>query len=226
MTKDYSVDPKCTFCGQYTTFSERNYWGKTFGKKYNQTNDVLWSNEEFTIVAGLGAISVGYLMLVPKQHIDAIGCMSEQELRQLEKIKDKLRAELTNSYNLPVVFFEHGSTGSTSKSCIPHAHLHIIPTNLPFLERIEKDFKMMPLTDITQLRDIALDKDSYLFFEDQEKAKYVYVSSTIGIPSQYIRKIWAEMLGKPDLWDWELYIEADKIAETIRSTKLSLSGHS
>ena len=106
------------------------------------------------------------------------------------------------------------SNCSFSGGCIDHAHIHAIPCSLDFRSHLQLDFPEVKINDLNALSMFAKANISYIFYEDSFKNKFVYIA-TEKTQSQYLRRLWARLTGKPKEWNWGVFIGQENIAQTI-----------
>ncbi len=157
--------------------------------------------KDFWIVATLGQITDGgYVLLVPKRHVECVGAMEEREVERLDILIDQTKGVLYREYNLPSVIFEHGIVGQTIK----HAHIHIAPANITLSERVRRDFPECGDSLITYLITLCnlytKLRKPYLFLKDFGLMGKIIWNPPA--PPQYFRTILAETLGRPERANW------------------------
>lgn len=98
-------------------------------------------------------------------------------------------------------FFEHGIRNSRSGGCgIDHAHMHALPvTANGVLNILTQEFGGTRIDSLVDIGQASGQNSSYLFLEDASRERYVFPVDNL--PSQYMRKLVAESIGKSD-WDW------------------------
>lgn len=209
----------CTICNQYVFHSQENYWAQLYGQKYGHKSDIIRETAHFLVIAGIGALTRGYVLLFPKQHISSIGALPEYLFSEVRNEQQIIREALLSLYG-SAVFFEHGSSSScTYGSCIEHAHLHALPSAVDF-KWFVTEFTETPIQDISELQEYC--DNGYLYYENAEGAKLVYTTD-IPIGSQYFRRIWAQTVDKEDEWDWQVFIGEEDVASTIGDLREVLS---
>ncbi|ESQ89767.1 hypothetical protein ABENE_13575 [Asticcacaulis benevestitus DSM 16100 = ATCC BAA-896] len=101
------------------------------------------------------------------------------------------------------MIFENGEkTGEQSKTCISHVHIHIVPMPPSVGGRkalADTSFTSYKAPTAGYLSRLPRDQD-YSILIDDENSGNIYVDKSI--PSQYMRKILAEMWGVPEQWNW------------------------
>jgi diadenosine tetraphosphate (Ap4A) HIT family hydrolase len=168
-----------------------------------------------TAIVGLGAITPGYLLILPDRHCLSVANLTSAETSDLARLKESLRPRLEQLYG-NAVFFEHGSVtlDACAGSCIPHAHLHA----LPCMHDFRSDLRMVGIesriADLKELKDFARSGISYFFFEDEISHMYAYPLQK-PVLSQFLRKIWARHEGCPDEYDWAVFPGLDNMVQTI-----------
>jgi len=157
----------------------------------------------------------GYLLIIPQEHYFSIAQLPAAQRAEFDGLKQSIRDTLASYYVKPV-FYEHGSLNEESESgcCIYHAHLHALPTGLNLIEEIKTALDGRRVESIFEAADWLKMGKSYLYFETQQEEKFVFTCSE-NMPSQYIRRLIAKKLGKPDEWDWQLWDNKDVVLQTL-----------
>jgi diadenosine tetraphosphate (Ap4A) HIT family hydrolase len=215
----FAVNGKCTFCNQYIWGTTPNFWAINWGKKYGQTSDVICESDHNLAVAGLGALSEGYVLLVPKAHYLSVAQLPEPMVEDLERLKQHIRSAIGKIY-ASAVFFEHGAVTENKRggACIDHVHVHAFPCQIDLRQFLQKDFPETRIQSLKELKLFAEINQPYIFYENQLGEMFVY-ETPAQIPSQYIRRRWAEALGRSDEWDWALFIGENEVTNTITKLK-------
>ena len=171
---------------------------------------------EFVVVPALGALAAGHLMILTRSHYPNMGCLLEGDLMRLSSLLRRIRDVVSAAYG-DVVAFEHGPALSAygGGSCIDHAHLQVLPLSVSgdLLPRLSEKCDFRPMDDISVLSQIGLRNLPYVFFQDQRER--MFICQPANVPSQYLRRVIAEELGRPDQWDYALFPNLDFIDATI-----------
>lgn len=187
----------CEFCDEFSGGAQNE-----FAKRYagHISNRSLFGNSHFQIVPTLGQIVEGHLLVVPTEHRCALADVPNQELRELETLCRRISSILTEKHG-SCVFFEHGTRGERSGGCgIDHAHMHAVPVAaVGVLDVLTREFGGFAITDLADINEVVKRESSYLFFEDGSASRHVFPVKEL--PSQYMRKLVSESIGKSD-WDW------------------------
>jgi hypothetical protein len=196
----------CAFCVKFgnMTSDERNWY------------DVeLTSLGDFVVVPALGALIEGHLMIVTRNHYQSMAYLSEGELVQLSSFVQEVREVLSDAYN-GVVVFEHGPAlpMHSGGSCIDHAHLQVIPLKIDLLPDLLKCHACRSIGEMRELIMLRHQTMPYFFYQNQ--LGQMYVSQPADVPSQYMRRLIAAVLEKPDEWDYALFPNFELIEATVR----------
>ncbi len=120
----------------------------------------------------------------------------------MERASAALEGRLRSEFGGAVQLFEHGnSAGGTHIGCsVEHAHLHFIPGAPEIWDRIADDLAWVE-TDESIAR--LARGGEYIRYRTGEERWYVCLSDADGdLPSQYLRRRFAEALGLAGEWNW------------------------
>lgn len=119
----------CVFCNIVKNGNNNNE---------KEKNIVLYEDELLLVSQATGSPVRGYLMIIPKKHINGFAELSLDEMKHVEKIISIIMDFYKKYFHINAILLEHGSTeiGRHPQSIV-HAHLHLIPFN--FNKKIEKE---------------------------------------------------------------------------------------
>jgi len=202
----------CQYCEEF----ERGYLdlnGKSLG------NRILLETDNFVVFPTLGQIVEGYLLIAPKKHYLAIGEIPRANYKELEEVQGKVKTILSETYGSPL-FFEHGATSRKKRGgcCIEHAHIHAVPVQVEILGDLSKVFGHKKIRDYNGLKTKFEREEPYFFLEDNFGRKYSFDIPDV-VPSQYIRRIISEKIGKQERWDWRSQPGLEELENTLRKLK-------
>ena len=182
--------------------------------------------KDFWIIATLGQITDGgYVLLVPKQHVECVGAMKRLELEIMSGVIHAIRTALYEEYNLldieQITIFEHGIVGQTIK----HAHFHFIPEICNISKKVLNDFPNCEIDNtIRALDELRIlykkRKEPYLLWKDDEID--IKICWNPPAPLQYLRTVVAEALGRPERANWrnmDPKLDKKLWSETVRRLK-------
>ena len=207
--------PNCDFCDEFAGGSQN-----AFVRRYGQGDGrIVMASACFRIIPTLGQVVEGHLLIVPLRHFCALADLPSLQIDELDYLCRRVRSTLTDAYG-ECVFFEHGVRGSGAGGCgIDHAHLHAVPVAADgVLNILTREFGGCAIHDFAAVKEAVKQESSYLFFEDSSAKRYVFPVEEL--PSQYMRKLVADSIGKRD-WDWrKCGREPELIATLERLTPL------
>lgn len=187
-------------------------------------SELLFESENFAIIVDVGPIIEGYCLILCKEHVPSLACLSPEQFSELAHMKQKLQTAMQATYGDPV-FFEHGAASFSRSAgcCIDHAHLHAVPTKIDILPYLRRIFHFEPLASQQEVRKLAR-KVGYLFYENQQGQMFLAKENVV--PRQYLRRVLSHLQGNAAPWDWRDYIRFAQALETkgkIRRTRSRLA---
>jgi ATP adenylyltransferase len=173
------------------------------GDKHTVDEPIAFS-EGAVAIASLGALVVGWTLVVPSRHVLSLRELRPTELMDFIAFADDMRSRVTDRFGDCVVF-EHGpARAGTVVGCgVDHAHLHVVPWSKDGLvERIRQEAPQLSWVNGVGLADLDQIPAAvpYLWIEAQNGQRVAYGDS---IPSQLVRRVIAAELGVPDSYDWK-----------------------
>src|SRR6266581_6159362 len=202
---------KCDFCNEFSGKP-----GNAFQRIYAGTPEsrVLFRSNQFVVMPSLGQILEGYLLVLPIKHFKALSDLPGLLLEEFAAISECVGKILKDQYG-PYVLFEHGTRSEGVGGCgIYHAHLHAVPLGqVPDpVDDLKLNFPCAELTHLNEISKRSAGLPSYLFYQDSDARLYLF--DTGPLPSQYMRKLLADALGKED-WDWRTAGREERLLATI-----------
>jgi diadenosine tetraphosphate (Ap4A) HIT family hydrolase len=187
----------CDFCDEFSDGRNNAFVQRYLPELFDRT---ILGTRRFRVIPSVGQITQGHLLVVPIKHSCALADLSKEHNEELENLCVEARAILREAYGA-CVFFEHGTRGVESGGCgIDHAHLHAVPVAADgVLDVLKREFRASNVSSFQHVKEMIPADASYLFFEDVAGDRYVF--PVANLPSQYMRKLVADSIGKTD-WDW------------------------
>ena len=221
MGQTESIDETCSLCVEINNLDEENnLFIKLISPETNLKSRILYATENFVVMPTIGAFVEGYLLIVSQKHYMCMGQLSESELGELTLQLEILKERMEKCYHKKVVLFEHGGTSCSNKAggCINHAHLHMVPCDSRITHYIQRyGLEYYRISSLEELCVLAARNIPYLFWEDIDGEKYVIDKSVI--PSQFFRKILADICGVAEKWDWRQHYFVENIERTLEMMK-------
>src|ERR1044072_1632122 len=94
----------------------------------------------FAVIPSIGPLTVGHVLLCPKEHFKSFSDIPARYYRECSAIKRHITDVLRHIYNKRVHCFEHGNAQNSERPVcsVEHAHLHFVPTNIEVWPVIEQ----------------------------------------------------------------------------------------
>jgi diadenosine tetraphosphate (Ap4A) HIT family hydrolase len=201
---------RCDFCDEFSS-GQQNAYARRYGLR--PASRILLDGP-FRVLPTLGQIAEGHLLIVPVPHLCAVADLPNGSLGELENLCQQVRSVLRGEYG-ECVFFEHGMREAGSGGCgIDHAHIHAVPVRADgVLDILMQEFQGSNVHSLVDMKTGLDQNSSYLFFEDASSQRHVFPVKHL--PSQYMRKLVAESIGKSD-WDWRKFGHEPELISTVQ----------
>ncbi len=205
-------DATCPFCLEF----ERGYFefdGSRMGSR------VILATEHFMVFPTVGSFIEGYLLIAPKHHFLSMATIPTEHKKELEVLLEAVRRMLKERYSDPILF-EHGSGKEVPRGvcCVEHAHVHAVPIETDIRSDLELYFPSKMFDRFDSPSSGVSSSHPYLFYEDQKGARFLFSIPDV-IPSQLVRKILAQKVGKGGQWNWRHDSFLEEISKTIKRLK-------
>ncbi|MER6588659.1 methyltransferase domain-containing protein [Micromonospora chalcea] len=178
-----------------------------------------WSGLD--VMAGLGSLTPGYALVVPHRHAPSSGDLPAGERSRLHVLARAVAAQIERVFACRVTLVEHGSSGKEAGhrggGCITHCHIHLFPLPPEADARALVPPGAHPVDGLGPLIKAADARRNYYYCSWAPSFHYL----TLEPPavSQYARRVWAEIVGLPDTWDWAAFPYIENCHITIRELR-------
>ena len=209
---DSSPSDNCDFCNEFAG-RPANAFGRIYGG--DPESRVLFRSEHFAVIPSLGQIVEGYLLVLPRRHYKALGDLERVDFDELSTVSVLVGEVLAKEYG-PCVFFEHGTRAEGVGGCgIYHAHLHAVPVDAALnpIGILKERYPYEEITDLGEINRRSEGLDCYLFYQDLDAKRYLF--NTGPLPSQYLRKLLADMAGE-EVWNWRDAGREERLLTTMQ----------
>lgn len=186
--------------------------------KTDIVNTIIEESTNFVVLPSKGSLCDGYLLIIPKKHINAINELSINQKKELSLLISKYRHKFYTIYNRFPILFEHGSSNkkTTSSSSVKHAHMHIVNHN--FINE-EKIINELNLTKVNATDFFTNKNQNYISYISQNFDYYItYNFKPI---SQQMRIYIADELNLSNNFNWRNHNFEENIIKTINKFKLN-----
>ena len=199
----------CDFCDEFAGGINNAY-----ARRYGGANRTVLQRSGFRVFPSLGQIVEGHLLIVPEEHCSALADIPTNQTAAFESLCRQVKCIVQDVYG-SCILFEHGVRSSTAGGCgIVHAHMHAVPVAAQgVMKTLVRQFKCFRVGRIGDMRARPGAQASYLYFEGDRSNRCAFVVDHI--PSQYLRKLVAESIGKHD-WDWRACGRERELIATLK----------
>jgi ATP adenylyltransferase len=180
---------------------------------------ILEESRNWVVIPSIGPLAPGHIMLVPRNHYySVLGCPKDA-LMECQNLLTECASRLKRIYQQDVVVFEHGSTPDQPKvcgACVDHAHLHVLPGPISFVSSAMSQYS--PWRNGISLFNLCSDlaQTPYLLVGQALPKPLYWVRYCLeAVPSQILRRIFANELGDYDGWDWRKRANTTTFLRTI-----------
>jgi diadenosine tetraphosphate (Ap4A) HIT family hydrolase len=182
-------------------------------------------SESFAVIPSIGPLVDGHVLLCPKHHFKSFAQTPARLEDECIGIKKQLSALLSQTYGLPIHYFEHGSAKKALEPMctVEHAHIHFVPTDAEIWSDIQHEFEWQPVDkDIANLAEFVGDME-YIWYESPEGFRVVATGIEGTFESQYLRKIFAKAVGLGNMWNWREFPRTTAMADTCANIERALT---
>ena len=97
--------------------------------KVKEYNRLIAHSENFFIVAGYGALTPGYVLIITKEFMPSFGMIQKKNLKELNFLISVIKRVFIKKLNKNLVIFEHGMCACIGGLDRAHLHCMAIPKN-------------------------------------------------------------------------------------------------
>lgn len=221
----FSRNTECSFCSEFTPeseldfFEEQNLLIHNVLKGSSLSSRIIFENEYFVVIPTIGCFIEGYCLICTKDHYYSF---REFLNNSGKEVFERFLAEFSLVYKEvygEFLLFEHGSYNKHMKGggCSDHAHIHVIPSKDIIFDPKASGFE----GSSQELWFNEIDGE-YLYFRQSGNS---FLNQQAIIESQFLRRIFANILGVADFWDWRKYPFVENMQVTYRKLKKSYEKH-
>lgn len=188
----------------------------------HRIDEPLFQTENFWVFSGLGQIEEGYVLIATLDHYIGISDAPADLYPELEHVISRVMQEVSAVWRAPLVF-EHGAISDQVHDrvggCIVHGHLHVMPTVADVIPDLIRDFEGRHIESLEELKHQRARGIAYFFVQTPSGERWLF-DVPRAVPSQYIRRLVAQKVGRPERAEWGAYPGID---ELLRTQKLLAS---
>ena len=215
----------CAICCQIAGQRDGDLLAELIGSEKRYVRRVILENEHFVVFPSVGPLKVGHVILCPKYHYPSFACLPSRLEDEYQGIRTQLSKLLEATFGEKVHIFEHGTDAQFSRipCSVEHAHQHFLPTNAEVWDALHSDIEWQSVSlNVPSLERVAKGRE-YLLYHSPEDSTHMAAAPKNGFESQYIRRIFANALGKSNQWNWRVHPRPLDVEETFMTlTQASL----
>jgi diadenosine tetraphosphate (Ap4A) HIT family hydrolase len=183
---------------------------------------ILWEGNDWLLIPTIGPLTPGHLLLVPRKHYFSVLRSPSEVLTEFNALLERCASKLQSLYKKDVLVFEHGTIDGQKNcgACIEHAHLHIAPGPSTFISSATSEFPgwsyRSTITDLIPL----IGNSPYMLIGSVKPQPFFGVRQCRDhIPSQFLRRVFAQELEEKVDWDWRKHPNANTFLKTMNDWK-------
>ncbi len=210
---------ECCFCEEYLHPLNNPYYNE-IGKRIGQPSRIVAETDHWYVIPSFGCLTVGYLLLVCKQHYLSAANLSREWYEEMLELKDSMERILYQKLGLKCLVFEHGTTSLaySGANSVDHVHLHLVPFAGKIWPDISQKYGLTDFVTAASYRELfSLWSQhlphSYLLFQDTDQTIY-YRPDAQGFPSQLFRQCLAPYF-QAEQWNWKQEVYPENLLKTI-----------
>ena len=183
----------------------------------------IFESRSFVAIPTVGALVEGWLLVVPRTPALSFARLSTAQFSELGKFLDAIVPPIESAYG-PVAVFEHGpAIANSSVGCgVDYAHLHLVPTRCDLLagaRKIAANIRWEQITSFDETRKYLSFAHGYWFLKQNYRSDLCYLGTCAygHSKSQLFRRVIANYLGRPSVFDWKISPGESIIASTVEN---------
>ena len=192
----------------------------------NSIQNILEETENFYVKVGIGIVTAGHVMIIPKYHYKAMGAIEKHLINEYLLLKERVYNNISNLFSEPFLV-EYGAYAQS----VFHAHVHFIPKtgdgykNVDIVKDIllkaknKINFDLIKINNFNELCAFYSIYHKYIYFED--KSMYlVKINDDVKNNINFFnyRKFFTE-LGLKGILSWAEMNNEDKKYDLIKINK-------
>lgn len=191
----------------------------------NLANDknILEETNNFYVKVGIGIITAGHVMIIPKKHYKAFGEINLNIVDEYLNLKERVFNLISTIFSEPFLI-EYGNFTQS----VHHAHIHFIPksnhiyknvdllNNMIFKAKEKLNFDLIKINSFNELQNFYNTYNEYIYFEDKDK----YIIKVNNILRKNINALnyrnFFNSIGLQSILDWSNMSNKEKQEDSIK----------
>lgn len=219
-----STGTVCALCSQVAGVKPGDLLSHLLDEDKDYRRRALLETEHLVVFPSIGPLTAGHVLLCPKEHFTSFGRLPTAFETEYSELKKQLTELLETSFKAPVHTFEHGTDARCSRvlCTVEHAHQHFVPAHVAVSNELRGVMTWMrigpKLSDLAE----AVGDDEYILYQAPGQPTLIAAGKSNMVESQFMRRVFANALGRPSEWNWRETPNKDLIEATIATFRSSL----
>lgn len=178
-------------------------------------NTIIEETEDFLVLPTVGAITEGYVLIIPKEHVNSMCELKEHN--KLNCLIEKYREIFKKVFGKYPIVFEHGTgrlDSNSSSSSVTHAHIHVVDHNYKDERKIIKELNLKEVSEEEFFKNKG---KSYISYISPNGVRYI--THNFSAVSQQMRIYIADDLQLKEEYNWRKFCFNENIEKTIKKLK-------
>ena len=189
---------------------------------------VIYKSENFFVMPTLGEFLLGYLLIIPIEHVMSNAELSPSLQEEFLTVLDDISYILKLTYQSSDFLVWENGTGNSgkgkAKTSVVHSHVHIAPSKLT-ASKI-KEISQFDFDEISYNELSLYQNRSYLLIKENENSWFINSNPEVYIPRQYVRQLLAqEYKITGDSWNWRTNPFPELMIKTVDDISFTLKSH-
>jgi diadenosine tetraphosphate (Ap4A) HIT family hydrolase len=201
------------FCEEMSGNSDTTFMRVYNGRPPSRAVEV---TDSFVVVADLSPLTVGHLLVLPREHHLSFATVIRRHLDELRELLDWLLPRYRGTFGEPTIL-EHGSAKDFDHdACITHAHWHVVPVDGSSIDQSMTDdgLTSTDLRDIADLNDPQWLDSAYFLLLYRSLRRVFEPRPTLC--RQYLRSVISKPLRIPEPeWDYAVVVRKNYLRSTM-----------
>lgn len=195
---------------------------------------ILYSGNAVQVVAGLGPLVNGYILVSPKEHVHTLAEASSALVREMHSVFEVTRDALRVQYGPGYTAYEHAKVGSCriveEKQEIDHFCFHSHRVFIPVVTTLQADISRFFESSVSisapeQMRELS--GKEYVYYETENSHSARTAHAYLGpkdVPSQFLRRLISRQLSLDIGYSWAAAPRLEQMIETVATLRGELAG--
>lgn len=191
---------------------------------------VLFSGRDSRILVGTGPLCEGYIILAPNEHIQTVSELTGRCANEFSILSEIIKRAFFRQYGPGFTAYEHGRIGvcdPLEKPSCYHAHRVFIPIKTDVYKSVASQFSSVSSIDTFDSLS-RISGNDYLYYETGFLGRIEHCVALLSpkneLPTQYFRRVFTDLLGQKNNWNWAFDVDLPQMINTLSRLKTEFIG--